>query len=774
MATDFQCPSPESIEDLLANRLPQALAEEVRRHIAGCAACRERTQSPRYPFLGPPAEPGELGRLGPFRIRGLLGEGGMGIVFDAEDENLHRPVALKVLRPDKALPGMRDKFLIEARLLAQIDQPNVVHIYHVDEEGGLPYMAMERLQGETLDQRLRREGSIPASEALSITRRVADGLVAVHDKHLVHRDIKPANIWLELGQGGRLERVVLLDFGIARRTTDKARQGATIVGTPSYMAPEQALGQEVDARSDLYGLGCVLYRMVTGRPPFPGEGEETEAVLQAAIAGEAPPVAGVVPSLPAPIAKLIHDLMSRDPAGRPASARDLIARLEALGDGPAAPSSAARPRLPGRAGILIGAATVLVATLAAVFGIWRAWGNWGGNGGLPTGEPIHVGVLHSLTGTLSLHEKPIVHATHLAIDEINEAGGVLGRPLKAFTEDGASDEDTFAERARWLIRDKGVAAVFGCWASAARKKVGNVCLDEGRLLFYPTAYEGLGDKPSVVYLGGSPNQTMIPLVQWAYSHLKRRRFYLLGSENVDSHADNATVRHEIKDLGGQVVGERYVLVGETALDDVADDVKNSKADFIVNTLDGQSNIAFLKALRSRGIRPPEVPTAWCSISESELGLFKVDDMVGDYTAANYFESQDTGANRAFVARFNARFPGERVSDAMQTAYTGVYLWKKAVEKAGTTETAAVRAALKGLSVDGPKGSIRISDDYHAWRTARVGRIVSRAGRPEFEEVYSTPAPVAPEPFPEWRTRPEWEKFLSDLHSKWGGRWEKHK
>jgi urea transport system substrate-binding protein len=293
-------------------------------------------------------------------------------------------------------------------------------------------------------------------------------------------------------------------------------------------------------------------------------------------------------------------------------------------------------------------------------------------------------------------------------------------------------------------------------------------------LFYPTSYEGLGDKPSVVYLGGSPNQTLIPLARWAYADLGRRRFFLLGSENVDSHAANATLRYEIEKLAGKVVGERYVLVGETALGPAAEEIVKSKADFVINTMDGQSNLALVGALRRRGARPPTVPTAWCSMSESELSQFDLKEVVGDYTVANYFESLDTPANKAFVARFNARFPAERVNDAMETAYVGVYLWKKAVEKAGTTETGAVRTALKGLSVDAPEGKLRLAEDLHAWRTARVGRIVSRGGRPDFQVVFTSPGPLAPEPFPAWQSREKWQGFLDGLYAKWGGRWEKRK
>jgi urea transport system substrate-binding protein len=171
-----------------------------------------------------------------------------------------------------------------------------------------------------------------------------------------------------------------------------------------------------------------------------------------------------------------------------------------------------------------------------------------------------------------------------------------------------------------------------------------------------------------------------------------------------------------------------------------------------------------------------VPTAWLAISEPQLGLFRAAGILGDYSAGCYFEGLDTPANRAFVGRFRKQFgPTRRINDTMQTAYAGVHLWKKAVEKAGSTDTAAVRQALRGMSIEAPDGPMKIDGgNLHAWRTARVGKVVSDEGRLGFQIVHQTPGPVAPEPFPDWRTKEQWQEFLHKLYIGWGNAWEKHK
>ena len=787
MSSDPSCPSPEALADLRANRLPPPQAATLRGHIAACARCQGRASrgaADPFPFLEPSKGPDELGRLANYSVRGILGAGGMAIVFDAYDESLQREVALKVMRPDQASSEMRQRFLAEARALASLPHDNIVAVYAVG-EAGLPFIAMERLRGETLETRIRHEGSLPLDESLSFARQIAAGLAPAHEKGMVHRDIKPANIWIEQTPDGRSRHVKLLDFGIARRA-DQAKElpgSDPIMGTPAHMAPEQALGQEVDGKADLYSLGCVLYQMVTGQPAFPGKEGETAAVLQAVVKGEAPRVTWKVPSLPPPVAQLIQDLMNREPADRPASAAEVISRLGEIDEKLASGVPAPVPETPGLARrpsflpMAVGGGVVL---LAAVVGLVAAWGRlWNpSENPVPTpppkGEPIIVGILHSTTGPLSVHEKPVLHATHFAIKEINKAGGVLGRPLKFEQADGASKPAMFAERAASLIDKKKAVVLFGCWSSPSRIAVADVCTKKDRLLFYPASYEGLGQKPSVVYLGGTPNQSLVPLVKWAYTDLGVRRFFLLGSQNIYSHTVHEILRHEIKELGGTVAGEKFVLVDETNFDPVADEIEKAKPKFLVNTIDGQGNAALARALRRRKLTPATMHTAWTAVGEAELSMFHAEEVVGDYSSSGYFESWSSKANRAFVARYHKDFPSERVNDSMQTAYAGVFLWKAAVEKAGTTDSAAVRKALQQLSVESPEGVLKLDDKLHAYRRPHIGKIIVEDGLTQFHEVLATRQTIKAVPFPAWRTKKEWEEFLDKLFEEWSGKWEQHR
>ena len=216
-------------------------------------------------FLHPSDQPGCLGTLGPYQIIDVIGRGGMGIVLRALDTKLNRIVAVKVLAPDLAAnPNARRRFLREAQAAAAVSHPHVVTIHAVDEDK-LPYLVMECVVGQSLQEKLDRAGALRLTEILRIGRQVAEGLAAAHEQGLIHRDIKPANILLENG----VERVKITDFGLARAADDVAiTRTGEVSGTPQYMSPEQARGEHVDQRSDLFSLGCVLYAMCTGRPPF--------------------------------------------------------------------------------------------------------------------------------------------------------------------------------------------------------------------------------------------------------------------------------------------------------------------------------------------------------------------------------------------------------------------------------------------------------------------------------------------------------------------------
>lgn len=282
-------------------------------------------------LLGPPQQADELGRLGPYRVLRVLGEGGMGVVFQAEDPALERPVALKVMKPDRGSADVsRQRFLQEAKAAASLQHEHVVTIYQVGEDRDVPYLAMQFLRGEPLDKRLRRAGQLPVAEVLRIGREIAAGLAAAHNRSLIHRDIKPANIWLEDTGDSRPPRVKILDFGLARSARQDAQnltRTGMVMGTPGYMAPEQARGGgQLDFRCDLFSLGCVLYHMTTGQEPF--RREDTMATLMALALEEPPPVRRFNPAAPSGLVRIITALLMKRPVDRPNSASAVIELLE--------------------------------------------------------------------------------------------------------------------------------------------------------------------------------------------------------------------------------------------------------------------------------------------------------------------------------------------------------------------------------------------------------------------------------------------------------------
>jgi serine/threonine protein kinase len=303
-------------------------------------------------ILAPPQAADEVGRLGNYRILKELGAGGMGMVFLAEDPQLRRLVALKVMAPALATEeSARQRFLREARATAALRHDHVVTIYQVAEDRGVPFLAMEFLAGESLEARLQREGRLPLAEALRLGREIAAGLDAAHEQGLIHRDVKPGNVFLEsvgrrpasaarqsaTDHGTRTTdcRVKLLDFGLAHFESGDVRltQSGVVVGTPHYMSPEQAGGEQVDHRGDLFSLGCVLYRMTAGKLPF--EGANLRSTLKAVMFEPPPPLATLAPDVPPALAALIERLLAKEPGDRPQSAAEVVEALAALEAGPA-------------------------------------------------------------------------------------------------------------------------------------------------------------------------------------------------------------------------------------------------------------------------------------------------------------------------------------------------------------------------------------------------------------------------------------------------------
>jgi formylglycine-generating enzyme required for sulfatase activity len=296
-------------------------------------------------FLAPPQADDELGRLGGFRILKILGHGGMGVVFQGEDPKLGRKVAIKAMLPHLAgSQSAQQRFLREAKAAAALEHDHIVPIFHVGEDRGAPFIVMPFLKGEPLDRRLQREGKLPVPEILRIGREVARGLAAAHAVGLIHRDIKPANIWLEAPEA----RVKILDFGLARASQGEQHltQSGAILGTPSYMAPEQAQTQDTDSRADLFSLGVVLYRLCTGVLPFRGH-DTMSTLLALATHSPAPPRAGNA-DIPPELSELVMKLLEKQPARRLGSAQEVIMAIQAIEKRPAAgPTAVAVAPAPG-------------------------------------------------------------------------------------------------------------------------------------------------------------------------------------------------------------------------------------------------------------------------------------------------------------------------------------------------------------------------------------------------------------------------------------------
>lgn len=373
---------PDRLVDLLADRLPTDESARISDHLGHCEACRRRLETlaagpevwstvadalrtdasdrmspepsagtpssvdgqatsgaggiPRRPqasssgdhfwvrSLLRPDPCGGWGVLGAYPIDGVIGQGGMGIVLKGWDRQLHRPLAIKLLSPHLSSSGAaRERFLREARAAAAVVHPAVVPIYAIHAEAALPYLVMPFVAGGTLQQRLDRDGPLDLADALRIALQISEGLEAAHRQGLIHRDVKPANVLLE--EGGH--RALLSDFGLARAFDDVSMTASGIIaGTPPYMSPEQARGQAVGHRSDLFSLGSLLYAMTSGRPPF--RGETAWATLRQVSERPPTPLRDVNERLPRWVPRLVGWLMQKDPADRPASAADVAAVIQ--------------------------------------------------------------------------------------------------------------------------------------------------------------------------------------------------------------------------------------------------------------------------------------------------------------------------------------------------------------------------------------------------------------------------------------------------------------
>ena len=363
---------------------------------------------------------------------------------------------------------------------------------------------------------------------------------------------------------------------------------------------------------------------------------------------------------------------------------------------------------------------------------------------MPESDTIKVGILHSLSGTMAISETAVHDAELLAIEEINAAGGVMGKQIEVVIEDGASDWPTFAEKARKLLQEDEVSVVFGGWTSASRKAMLPVFEANNGLLFYPVQYEGLETSPNIFYTGATTNQQIVPAIEYLLGEGKTK-FYLLGSDYVFPRTSNLIINKQLAAAGIEAVGEEYTPLGHTEYSTVITKIKAAEPDVVFNTLNGDSNVAFFKQLKDAGITAEELPTISVSVAEEEITGIGAENIAGHLVAWNYFQTTDTPENVKFVTAFKAKYGENRVTDdPIEAGYFGVYLWKAAVEKAGSTDVMAVKEAAKGIQFAAPGGLVTIhNENQHVSKTVRIGTVRDDG---QIDEIWNSGAPVVPDPY----------------------------
>lgn len=362
-----------------------------------------------------------------------------------------------------------------------------------------------------------------------------------------------------------------------------------------------------------------------------------------------------------------------------------------------------------------------------------------------SGTTVKLGFLNSLTGGMAISEKTVSNVLHMAADEINAGGGILGKKIQYIQEDGATDWPTFAEKTEKLLTQDCVAAIFGGWTSSSRKAVKPVVEKHNGLFFYPVQYEGLEASPNIYYTGATTNQQIIPAMDFLASKGVKRLF-LAGSDYVFPRTANAIIKLYAAKLGIEIVGEEYVPLDKDDWTTQVAKIVAAKPDFIFNTINGSSNVGFVKAYYDAGLTAATTPIISVSIAEEEAPAMG-HEVTGHYASWNYFQSLKTDTNPKFIESWKAYPKSSGVtSDPMEAAYISLYLYKALAEAAGSFDVDAVNAAAKKntLTFAAPEGTVTLDgDNHHISKPGHIGRINASN---QFDIVWSSDKFIDPDPF----------------------------
>ena len=369
---------------------------------------------------------------------------------------------------------------------------------------------------------------------------------------------------------------------------------------------------------------------------------------------------------------------------------------------------------------------------------------------------IKVGILHSLSGTLTASERPLQQLLVMMIEKLNKNGGLLGRPVEAVIMDPRSDTAAYAEQAHTLLREHKVAAIFGCWTSASRKQVLPVLAEHNGLLFYPSQYEGEEQSPHVIYTGATPRQQALPAVDHLLA-LGRRRFFLVGTDYVYPRTTNAIIRNYLNSqgIGDDAVAEMYTPFKERNWQDKVHEIRKfaGRDGCIIATLSGDANVHFFRERARQGLDADGLPVMSLSLGEAEMPALSERNLIGHMVAWTYLHTLDTPENHAFIKEWRD-FTGDAAAmtnDPMEASWLGFQLWSQSVQAAGTTDVQVVRQALAGRSIRAPSGFDIVVDaeNQHLHKPSIIGRMDEKN---VIWPVWTSPTVVAPEPWSQWLSK----------------------
>lgn len=377
--------------------------------------------------------------------------------------------------------------------------------------------------------------------------------------------------------------------------------------------------------------------------------------------------------------------------------------------------------------------------------------------------PIVVGLVHSLTGPLAVAESAMLDAEILALEEINAAGGLLGRRLVWKEADARSDPQEFGREARRLVESEKADLIVGGLTSASRRAMMGAIQSSGVLLIHAGLFEGMESSTDWFGIGPLPNQQAVPAVSWCVDALRAKRFFLAGAADVSSYAVHAVVRDQLKALGCEVAGEGFVGVDGSGAGELVAAMKGAGADVAISSIVGDANADFFKQMAAAGLTADKLPVVCLRVSEDDLRRLPPDETAGHYAAWAYFQSLGDEGNRRFVERFKARYGADRTtSDPSASAYYAVKLWAQAVEEAEAIVTGEVLEHLSRQSVEAGADVISVDHDMiHAWRPFRLGKI-RRDG--QIEQLLAMDRPIRPVAYPVFRPKSTWRAALAKWRS----------